>query len=213
LAKLEVGSKAPAFTLQDGEGNSVSIPDDVLGTRTVVYFYPKDDTPGCTKEACSFRDRQTQLRSSKLKVYGVSADGAASHERFTRKYGLNFPLLSDPGHAIAAKYGAYGEKTMYGKKVVGVIRSTFLIGVDGRIEHIWRKVDTARHAEEVLAKLRELDGKVAAPQAKSSAKAAAARGGPKKAAAAGSVSRSKSRRSENKSEKSKKKPAASSSRR
>jgi peroxiredoxin Q/BCP len=162
VAKLEPGTKAPTFKLQDGDGNQVSFPRDVAGARTVLYFYPKDDTPGCTKEACSFRDHDTRLRAQGVRVVGVSADGADSHQRFAAKYNLPFPLLSDPGHVVAKQYGAYGQKTLYGKQVTGVIRSTFLIDPKGRIEHVWRKVDTARHAEEVLAKLAELDKRTAA---------------------------------------------------
>jgi peroxiredoxin Q/BCP len=157
VAKLEVGGKAPAFRLQDGDGNVVSFPRDVAGARAVLYFYPKDDTPGCTKEACSFRDQIAPLRRLGIRVLGVSADGAESHRRFAAKHKLPFPLLSDPGHVVATEYGAFGEKTLYGKKVVGVIRSTFLLDAQGRIEHIWRKVDTARHAEEVLAKVTALE--------------------------------------------------------
>jgi peroxiredoxin Q/BCP len=159
VAKLEAGLKAPAFRLKDGGGAWVSLKDDILGSRAVIYFYPKDDTPGCTKEACSFRDHSAELRKRRVKVYGISADTEASHQKFAAKYTLRFPLLCDPGHVVARAYGAYGEKTMYGKKVTGVIRSTILLEGDGRIAHIWRKVDTARHAQEILTKLDELDAR------------------------------------------------------
>lgn len=174
MGKLEAGVKAPAFRLDDGDGNAVRFPGQFAGTRVVLYFYPKDDTPGCTKEACSFRDHDGALRKLGIRVLGVSADGAESHRRFAAKYKLPFPLLSDPGHEVASAYGAYGEKTLYGKKVVGVIRSTFLIDTRGRIEHIWRKVDTARHAEEVLAKVAALDAATPPAPATPPAKAAGA---------------------------------------
>ena len=120
---LEPGQPAPPFTLTDAAGHSVSL-GDFAGRDVILYFYPKDDTPGCTKEACGFRDAWDELRVLGVAVLGVSADDAASHARFAAKYRLPFTLLSDPGQAVMRAYGAYGEKTMYGRKVVGVIRST-----------------------------------------------------------------------------------------
>jgi peroxiredoxin Q/BCP len=152
---LEPGSPAPAFTLTDGEGRPVSL-TDFAGRHLVLYFYPKDDTPGCTKEACGFRDAWRELQDLGVAVLGVSADDAASHARFASKYRLPFPLLSDPDHRVMTAYGAYGEKTMYGVKKVGVIRSTVWIGPDGRVRHHWARVANAeRHPEQVLAALRD----------------------------------------------------------
>ena len=152
---LEPGSPAPPFTLRDGEGRPVSLAD-FAGRHLVLYFYPKDDTPGCTKEACGFRDAWSELQDLGVAVLGVSADDAASHARFASKYRLPFPLLSDPDHRVMTAYGAYGEKMMYGLKKVGVIRSTVWIGPDGRVRHHWARVANAeRHPEQVLAALRD----------------------------------------------------------
>ena len=152
---LEPGTKAPAFTLTDAAGQKLSL-KDFAGRDVVLYFYPRDDTPGCTKEACGFRDAWEELRELGAVVLGVSADDADSHERFAAKYRLPFTLLSDPDRSVMAAYGAYGEKTMYGKKVVGVIRSTVWIGPDGRVRRHWARVaDAAKHPEQVLAALRE----------------------------------------------------------
>ena len=152
---LEPGSPAPPFTLTDGEGRPVSLAD-FAGRHLVLYFYPKDDTPGCTKEACGFRDAWSELQDLGVAVLGVSADDAASHARFASKYRLPFPLLSDPDHRVMTAYGAYGEKMMYGLKKVGVIRSTVWIGPDGRVRHHWARVANAeRHPEQVLAALRD----------------------------------------------------------
>jgi peroxiredoxin Q/BCP len=129
---LEPGDKAPAFRLADAAGHVVSL-EDFAGKDVVLYFYPKDDTPGCTKEACGFRDAWDELRELGVSVLGVSADDGDSHRRFAAKYRLPFTLLSDPEHAVMRAYGAYGEKTMYGRKVMGVIRSTVWIGPDGHI--------------------------------------------------------------------------------
>lgn len=152
---LEPGTKAPAFTLTNATGQKVSL-KDFAGRDVILYFYPRDDTPGCTKEACGFRDAWEELRELGAVVLGVSADDADSHERFAAKYRLPFTLLSDPDRSVMAAYGAYGEKTMYGKKVVGVIRSTVWIGPDGRVRRHWARVaDAAKHPEQVLAALRE----------------------------------------------------------
>ncbi|MEO8603259.1 MAG: peroxiredoxin, partial [bacterium] len=120
---IEAGKAAPAFTLPDGQGNKVSL-KDFAGKDVILYFYPKDDTPGCTKEACGFRDDWKTLQKLGAVVLGVSADSAESHQKFTAKYKLPFPLLTDADRKVMEKYGAYGEKMMYGKKVTGVIRST-----------------------------------------------------------------------------------------
>jgi thioredoxin-dependent peroxiredoxin len=119
----------------------------------VVYFYPQDDTPGCTKEACQFNDELSGFEGAGVDVLGVSADDADSHRRFRAKYGLRFRLLTDAGHAVAAQYGAYGEKVLYGKPAVGVIRSTFLVDPEGRIERVWYGVRTDGHAARVLAEV------------------------------------------------------------
>ncbi len=152
---LEPGSKAPAFTLTDAAGRTVSL-ENFAGRHVILYFYPQDDTPGCTKEACGFRDAWDELKELGAVVLGVSANDAASHERFAAKYRLPFTLLSDPDRRVMRAYGAYGEKTMYGRKVVGVIRSTVWIGPDGRVRRHWARVaNAAAHPEKVLAALRE----------------------------------------------------------
>jgi peroxiredoxin Q/BCP len=154
---LEPGEKAPAFTLTDAVGGKVSL-RDLAGKHVILYFYPQDDTPGCTKEACGFRDAWDDLRELGAVVLGVSADDADSHERFTAKYRLPFTLLSDPDRTVMRAYGAYGEKTLYGKKVVGVIRSTVWIGPDGRVRRHWARVaNAAVHPAKVVAALREAD--------------------------------------------------------
>ena len=149
MAKLETGAKAPAFTLLDADGNKVSL-SDFAGQKVVVYFYPRDDTPGCTKEACQFNDNLAQFRKLKVPVIGISPDKQASHERFRDKFSLKFPLLSDPDHTVMAKYGAWGEKMMYGKPTTGVIRSTFLIDEKGKVARAWYGVKADGHAAKVL---------------------------------------------------------------
>jgi peroxiredoxin Q/BCP len=152
---LEPGDPAPPFTLTDSTGRPVSL-GDFAGRNVILYFYPKDDTPGCTKEACGFRDAWDELQELGAVVLGVSADDAASHSRFASKYRLPFTLLSDPGQTVMRAYGAYGEKTMYGRKVVGVIRSTVWIGPDGKVRRHWARVaNAAEHPAKVLAALRE----------------------------------------------------------
>jgi len=150
---VTAGEAAPAFTLEDADGNEVALAD-FKGRYVVVYFYPKDDTPGCTKEACGFRDRMDALAAAGAVVLGISPDGAAAHRRFRDKYALPFTLLSDPDKRVMTQYGAYGEKTMYGKRVQGVIRSTVLVGPDGKVVRHWPKVAKAEtHPEQVLAAL------------------------------------------------------------
>jgi peroxiredoxin Q/BCP len=152
---LESGTKAPAFTLSDATGKKVSL-QDFAGRDVILYCSPRDDTPGCTKEACGFRDAWDELRELGVVVLGVSADDADSHQRFAVKYRLPFTLLSDPDRSVMTAYGAYGEKTMYGRKVVGIIRSTVWIGPDGRVRRHWARVaNAADHPGKVLAALRE----------------------------------------------------------
>jgi len=151
---IEEGKKAPAFTLKDAEGNKVAL-RDLAGRDVIVYFYPKDDTPGCTKEACGFRDLWKDLEKQGAVVLGVSPDDAASHRRFADKYDLPFTLLCDPDKKVMEKYGAWGEKTMYGRKTTGVIRSTVWIGPDGRVRRHWKRVaKAADHPARVLEALR-----------------------------------------------------------
>ncbi|MFO0903363.1 MAG: thioredoxin-dependent thiol peroxidase [Pirellulales bacterium] len=154
---VEEGAKAPAFTLVSDDGSKVKLAD-LKGSPVVLYFYPKDDTPGCTREACAFRDRKDELKKLGAKVLGVSADDVASHVKFRDKYELNFPLLADADHKVAEAYGAWREKNMYGKKSMGIQRSTFLIDADGKIARVWKRVQVDGHDEQVLAALRELKG-------------------------------------------------------
>jgi thioredoxin-dependent peroxiredoxin len=155
MAMVEVGKKAPAFTLPDQDGKPVKL-SDFKGKAVVLYFYPKDDTPGCTLEACSFRDEHSALKKSGAVVLGVSPDDEKSHARFAGKFKLPFPLLADTGHTVAEAYGAWGEKSMYGRKYLGIIRSTFLIDGDGKVAAAWPKVKVAGHVEEVRAALAAL---------------------------------------------------------
>lgn len=149
---LEAGQKAPAFSLKDQDGKTVKL-SDFKGQQVVLYFYPKDNTPGCTQQACDFRDEAGALKKAGAVVLGVSMDSEASHQKFIAKHGLNFPLLVDADHAVAEKYGAWGEKSMYGKTFMGLIRSTFLIGADGKLKRVWPKVKVDGHVEEVLGAL------------------------------------------------------------
>jgi peroxiredoxin Q/BCP len=155
MAMVKEGQKAPDFTLPSSQGGNVSL-KGLRGKPVVLYFYPKDDTPGCTREACAFRDAQAPLRKRGAVVLGVSGDSLASHEKFKSKYKLNFPLLADADKAVAKKYGAWGEKVMYGKKVTGMIRSTFLIDGDGVVRKVFPRVRVDGHAEQVLEALSEL---------------------------------------------------------
>lgn len=154
MAKLEPGDKAPSFRLPDQDGNKVSL-GDFKGEKVVVYFYPKDDTPGCTKEACQFNDNLRAFSRSGATVLGISPDGAESHRRFREKYGLALTLLSDPDHKVMESYGAWGEKSLYGKKSMGVIRSTFVVDKKGKVAKTWYSVKADGHAEKVLAALGE----------------------------------------------------------
>ena len=150
---IEEGKSAPAFTLKDASGESVAL-KDFRGQHVIVYFYPRDDTPGCTKEAQGFRDLLRQLKKQNAVVLGISPDGASSHAKFSSKYKLPFPLLSDPDRKVMTKYGAFGEKMMYGKKTMGVIRSTVWIGPNGRVKKHWARVaKAADHPTKVLEAL------------------------------------------------------------
>jgi thioredoxin-dependent peroxiredoxin len=152
---IEEGSKAPTFTLKSDEGKKVKL-SDFLGSPVVLYFYPKDDTPGCTKEACAFRDRKAELKQLGAVLMGISPDTAESHTKFREKYQLNFTLLADEDHGIAEKYGAWREKNMYGKKSMGVQRSTYLIDEAGKVAKVWKRVKVEGHDTQVLAALQEL---------------------------------------------------------
>ena len=152
---VEPGQRAPAFTLVSDEESKVRLAD-LKGRPVVLYFYPKDDTPGCTREACAFRDRQAALKKLGAVVLGVSTDSIESHEKFRDKHRLNFPLLADEDHAVAEKYGAWREKNLYGKKSMGIQRSTFLIDSGGKVARVWRRVNVDGHDEEVLEALAEI---------------------------------------------------------
>ena len=145
---LEIGAKAPSFTLPATGGQTISL-SDFKGKPVILYFYPKDDTPGCTQESCDFRDNFSALDSQGIAVLGISKDSVAKHEKFKEKYQLNFPLLSDEDGATVQAYGAWVEKSMYGKKYMGIERMTYLIDGNGIIAQIWPKVKIAGHAEEV----------------------------------------------------------------
>ena len=146
---LTVGQKAPDFTVLNDQGEKVKL-SDLKGKKVVLYFYPKDDTPGCTKEACAFRDGIAQIKKKGAVVLGVSADSVESHQKFKKKFDLTFPLVSDESGKVCEAYGTWAEKSMYGKKYMGIERSTFLIDDKGVIRGIWRKVKVPGHAEEVL---------------------------------------------------------------
>jgi peroxiredoxin Q/BCP len=152
---IETGRKAPAFTLTDDTGKRVSLAD-LAGRWVVLYFYPKDDTPGCTVEACEFTASIAQFGKLDAAVYGVSPDTEESHAKFRRKHALKVGLLADPGRKMLAAYGAWGMKSLYGRKFEGVIRSTVIVGPDGKVAHRWKSVRAKGHAEHVRAKLAEL---------------------------------------------------------
>lgn len=155
---IEEGAKAPAFTAATDDGSKVKL-SGFKGSPVVLYFYPKDDTPGCTKEACAFRDRQSELKKLGAVVLGVSPDDVASHAKFRDKFDLNFPLLADPDHKIAEAYGAWREKNMYGKISMGVQRSTYLIDGTGKVAKVWKRVQVEGHDQQVIDALKELLGK------------------------------------------------------
>ena len=155
--RLGPGDKAPTFTLESHDGERIRLSDHLgKATNLVVYFYPADDTPGCTKEACQFSENLAAFAASHADVIGISPDGVQSHRQFKDKYAISFTLLSDPDHSVAALYGAWGTTTLSGKTSTGIIRSTFLIGADGVILRSWYNVRADGHAEKVLEELRSL---------------------------------------------------------
>jgi peroxiredoxin Q/BCP len=150
------GTQAPDFTLPDANGTDHSL-KDYRGKTVVVYFYPKDDTPGCTKEACSFRDLSDDFSGLDVVIIGISPDGAGDHQAFATKYNLPFVLLSDADKSVMTEYEAYGEKMMYGKKTIGIIRSTVIVGPDGKVLKHWKKVPNAeKHPQKVLETVQAL---------------------------------------------------------
>jgi len=149
---LGEGDPAPDFRLPADDGKTYSL-KDLRGQKVVLYFYPKDDTPGCTKEACSFRDNLSRVRSKGAVVLGVSKDDLASHAKFRQKYSLSFPLLSDIGGKVLSAYGVWKEKNLYGKSLMGIERTTYIIGKDGKIEKVFPRVRVDGHVDEVLAAL------------------------------------------------------------
>ena len=150
---VEKGSKAPDFTLPADDGSEITL-SDLRGKKVLIYFYPKDDTPGCTTQACDLRDRMPDLKAEGAVVLGISPDSVKSHQKFKKKYGLNFPLLADEDHAVAEKYGAWGEKSLYGIKSTGIIRSSFLIDEQGQVVEAWRKVKAKEHADWLMEQLK-----------------------------------------------------------
>ena len=152
---LEVGKKAPSFKLKNQGGKTISL-SDLKGKPVVLYFYPKDDTPGCTKEACNFRDEFPKFGKMKAEIIGVSTDSVESHKKFANKYKLPFNLLSDESKDVVEKYGVWKEKNMYGKKYMGIERTTFIIDPSGKIKKIFPKVKVDNHNQEVMEALKEL---------------------------------------------------------
>ncbi|MEO7135057.1 MAG: thioredoxin-dependent thiol peroxidase [Vicinamibacterales bacterium] len=155
MAPIDPGNKAPAFSLPDQAGTTHSLAD-YAGQPVIVYFYPKDDTPGCTRESCAFQDNLPKFKKSNAAVLGVSVLNSASKAKFADKYGLKFPLLADEDHSVMEKFGVWQEKSMYGKKYMGVARTTYLIGPDGKVAKRWDGVKVDGHAEEVLAAVHQL---------------------------------------------------------
>jgi len=152
---IEPGKKAPAFTLKDQDGHAHRL-SDYAGKPVILYFYPKDDTPGCTTETCAFRDNLPRFKSSKAVVLGTSILDEKSKAKFAEKYAVTFPLLADANHEVAEKYGVWQEKSNYGRAYMGIVRTTFLIGADGKVAKRWDKVKVDGHAEEVLAAVNAL---------------------------------------------------------
>lgn len=150
---LAAGDAAPDFQLPDQDGTIHRLAD-YAGRIVVLYFYPRDDTPGCTKQACSFRDTLEEIGAEGAVILGVSVDSAESHRQFRKKHGLNFPLLVDEGAAVASVYGAWGEKTLYGRTSIGMTRATCIIGPDGRLAKVWKRARAAEHGQAVLKALR-----------------------------------------------------------
>ena len=152
MTQLREGAEAPEFTLEFDSGDTVSLAQ-LRGKPVVLYFYPRDDTPGCTTEACEFRDAWDDVKKTGAVVLGVSPDTVASHRKFKSKFWLPFPLLADPDHEVAERYGAWGERSMYGRKFQGILRTTFVIGPDGRIRKVFERVKPKGHAAQVLESL------------------------------------------------------------
>ncbi|MBI2619127.1 MAG: thioredoxin-dependent thiol peroxidase [Ignavibacteriales bacterium] len=150
---IETGDKAPEFELPSSDGTNVSL-NGFRGRRVILYFYPKDNTPGCTKEACSFNDNLSRLKRNGVVVLGISADSVTSHQKFAAKYGLRFPLLSDESKEVLNAYGVWKKKSLYGRTFMGIERTTFLIDEDGRIRAIFPRVKVDGHTEEILAALK-----------------------------------------------------------
>lgn len=155
---LEAGDRAPAFTLTDQDGATHRLAD-YKGTTVVLYFYPRDMTPGCTKQACSFRDRHAEIAAEGAVVLGVSADDAGSHREFRAMHSLPFPLLVDHDAKVATRYGSWGEKMLYGRTSIGMTRSTFIVGPTGKLARVWKRAKAADHGEVVLRALREAKAK------------------------------------------------------
>lgn len=155
MALIGPGKKAPAFSLNDQNGTTHKL-SDYAGKPVVIYFYPKDDTPGCTKESCEFRDNLPRFKKSAAAILGMSILDETSKKKFADKFELNFPLLADVDHAIAEKYGVWREKSLYGRKFMGIVRTTYLIGADGKVARRWDNVKVDGHAEEVLAAVQGL---------------------------------------------------------
>ena len=153
---IDPGKKAPAFSLKDQDGRTHRL-SEYAGRPVVLYFYPKDDTPGCTREACAFRDLLPRFKPGKAVVFGMSILDEASKARFAKKYGLTFPLLADDDHAVAEKYGVWQKKSLYGRSFMGIVRTTYLIGRDGKVARRWDNVKVDGHAEEVLAEISNLE--------------------------------------------------------
>ena len=152
---VKEGDAAPDFEARDAEGNAVKL-SDLRGRKVVLYFYPKDDTPGCTKEACSFRDSFAEFRSRGIEVLGVSTDDEKSHRKFAEKYSLPFTLLSDPDHRVAERSGVWQEKSMFGRRYMGIARTTFVIDAEGRVARVFERVRVKGHAEAVERAVRAL---------------------------------------------------------
>jgi peroxiredoxin Q/BCP len=171
---LQPGQPAPEFALPR-DGGGIVRSDDLRGQRYLLYFYPKDDTPGCTREACAFRDRLPNFERLGVPVFGVSADTVRAHDRFALKHRLGFPLLADPEHSLIEAYGVWVEKSLYGRKFFGIQRSSFLVDADGRVERAWPKVSPEQHPDEVLSYLAGAIGDVRQGSRKRSTGAAAAR--------------------------------------
>jgi peroxiredoxin Q/BCP len=155
MAFIDAGKKAPAFSLKDQDGTTHRL-SDYAGRPVILYFYPKDDTPGCTKESCEFRDNLPHFKKSKAAVFGISILDEASKKKFADKFELNFPLLADADHEVAEKYGVWQQKSLYGRNFMGIVRTTYLIGPDGKVAKRWDNVKVDGHVEQVLEATRHL---------------------------------------------------------